>query len=432
MSEKSKEVEGDNFNSIGKTINKNIKITEYGFNGDNTIFRLTLNENTENIISIEKRLASNIWDYHTGANPLEKVTDDAGCATYSIQVSKIIDCLDENEIEVFDFYQVSKSNSKKQIMLDMISIKSLDIEIDQNRKFNFSFYKNASGCLSLTVKNLSIHKASDNINQKQKDVSRQKIKLAVIGSCFSRQAFRSDKIYNPDYKKFYEVGLTFYHMSIPSMVSDPIEFDEKDFVNSENQKDLLKYGFDSFKKDCFDKIKDYNPDYVIIENYPSITNNLYEIDGAKYIDNNYYLKNTDAIKKIKNKRLISNCSKEFFEIFKKSVDKFKQKIESVIDLSKVILIRSQPALKKKEGDKTSDWDSQQVILMRRYLWNKFDNYFVSNVPRIKIIDLRDEKYISEKIEGMAFQSNHLSQQYYKDEFNEFNKIVLYDLINKKR
>lgn len=256
-----------------------------------------------------------------------------------------------------------------------------------------------------------------------------KLKVAVLGSCFSRQAFNSKSFFNPDYKRFYECGITAYHMSIPSIMSNKIPHEQNDLVG-EYQSDINVYGKVHFDKSFLSQLAEYRPDYMIMENYVHITAALIEVAGGGFIDENYYLVGTPAFKKLKVTKRIPAESEEHFEIYKENLLKFKKAISSFIPEDRIVIVRSQPALMKREGDVISEWDSKQAILYRRYIWERYDSFFVSVFPKAKIIDMRDDKYISEKSEHLKFAPSHFGTTYYKDLLNSFNKIVLQDLISK--
>lgn len=262
----------------------------------------------------------------------------------------------------------------------------------------------------------------ENANKTQK-----KIKVAVIGTCFARQAFNSKDFFNPDYKRFYECGLTAYHFSIPSMLAKPIAV-EKNKLVGEYQSDLDAHGEAHFKKDFTDKLLGYAPDYLIVENYVHISAALMATEDGSYIDENYYLVNTPAFKELKIKKRIRAESEEHFEIYKTALESFKQKISGVIPEERLVLVRTHPALKKLEDGEIKIWESAQAIKYRRYIWERYDSYFISVFPKARVIDMRDEKYISEKSPHLKFAPSHFGSGYYKDLLNHFNKISLQDLL----
>ena len=257
--------------------------------------------------------------------------------------------------------------------------------------------------------------------------SQRKIKVAVIGTCFARQAFNSKNFFNPDYKRFYDCGLTAYHFSIPSMLSEPMSVD-KNKLKGEFQSDLDAHGESHFKKVFIDKLCGYAPDYLIVENYVHISAALLAIEGGSYIDENYYLVDTPAFKELKVTERIRAESEKHFEIYKVALRSFKEKIAGIISEERLILVRTHPALKKLEDGEIKIWESSQVIKYRRHMWERYDSYFISLFPRARVIDMRDEKYISVKSDHLKFAPSHFGSEYYKDLLNHFNKITLQDLL----
>lgn len=334
--------------------------------------------------------------------------------------------------------KVSNNNIKinKQLFFDKVTSKEetwLIVSLNDEQVCYASFIgfidyqtkiKNLDIILTSVKTDLSI-KVYKNVND-----SYDKIKICVIGSCFTRLAFRSLDYYNKDYKDLYTVPYTVFHMSIPSIVSNKIDYNKNDLVGKK-QKDLNIYGKDNFDKNIFENLKNINPDYIIIDNYSSITNDLIETNTGSYIDNNYYLKNTEAIKKLKTKKIYKNTSDDFFNIFKNSIKTFKQKIQDILPLNKIILVRCEPAIKKFENGVIKDWENSQIIKMRKYLLNKFDSYFISQMENINVIDLRDQnKYFSDISPISEFQPNHLNSIFYQDLLNCINKVILVDKLKK--
>ena len=279
-------------------------------------------------------------------------------------------------------------------------------------------------CISLISQKTDLFiKTTQNI-----DNSYKKIKICIIGSCFSRLAFRSEDCYNDYYKLIYETPLTFFHISLATMTSPSIPYKLENLVGTK-QKELNIYGKDFFEKNIFTKIADYKPEYIIFDNYPNFADDLIETSSKEYINNNYFLRDTPAIKNLETKNIYKNTSDEYFNIFKHSVIKFKDEIQKIIPLENLILIRSEPSFKKMVNNVLIDWENSQIIKLRKYLFNKFDSYFISQMDNIKVIDMRDPvKYYSENIPYESFSSNHLNSVYYKDLLTKINQLILIDKI----
>lgn len=115
-----------------------------------------------------------------------------------------------------------------------------------NPSFKFKPYVNGQGHFSFYFIDSNKH---------QHDA----VKVAVLGSCFSRNPFNSTSYFNPSYKKNYSCVLTQFHSSIVSMVSTPreIDIDKMDDVTAYN-----KYFIQNdFEKNFFDQVSELKPDY---------------------------------------------------------------------------------------------------------------------------------------------------------------------------
>ena len=83
---------------------------------------------------------------------------------------------------------------------------------------------------------------------------------------------------------------------------------------------------------------------------------------------------------------------------------------------------------KNDNGAILEWESSQEIKYRRYMWERYDSFFVSLFPESRVIDMRNEKYISERSPHFKFAPSHFGNNYYKDIMTQFNKLVLQDLI----
>lgn len=264
----------------------------------------------------------------------------------------------------------------------------------------------------------------ENLNKHQK-----KIKVAIHGSCYTKEAFHSLDFNNPDYKRFYENNLIGFHESLIAMMSDPIPYNEQD-LDGKCVREIKKYSPSHFNKTFLSDLKEYNPDYLIMDNYPDIAALLFEVSETQYLTETFFLSDTKCLKEMKVKHKYGLSSDERFELFKKAVDKFSEKIRTIIDPSKIVLIRAYPATQKYEGNKIVDWPEKVWVEYVRKIWQRNDDYFIEKIPEARIIDMRKD-YISFKSPNLSFSTNHFTDDYYKDVLNKFNKIVLQDLLKEE-
>ena len=261
------------------------------------------------------------------------------------------------------------------------------------------------------------------------------IKIGVLGSCFSRTAFNSMEYFNPDYKKFYNCTFSqLYHSSIPALASKPLKPDflenllkkiDEQNVNSENKNFLMV----DVKKSFFQEIKKIEIDYLIIDLYSDAVKNLIRFPDESYIGT-FHLDVNKLFPELKYEVISPLDNNEvFFELFKKGVDKFAERILEIIPEENIILNKGNFAYKwqNKKGQ-IVEYEKNQIKSYKEinYVWDKLNNYFLKKLPKVKIIDMRDTNYIPHYDFPFNSAAMHYESDYYKEFLNRLNKIVLED------
>lgn len=266
----------------------------------------------------------------------------------------------------------------------------------------------------------------DGLNKKQK-----KIKLAIIGSCYTKQAFHAIDFTNRDYKRFYENSLIIFHTTLESMMSENFKIDDK-FLNPEESFDkrlIELYGQQEFKKDAIDKLKEYNPDYILIDLFAESRATLFKLNENCFVTDCFFFRQSPVENFLKNFERIKceDCRRK--ELFKNSVKQFKNKIASFFPLNNIVLIKPKAAISyiDKFGNKKS-FENPKWVSNANILWDEYNSIFINEMPECRTIDMRSGNYLGYEKSPFNLSSNHLESRYYKDLFNGFNKIVLQDLI----
>lgn len=257
-----------------------------------------------------------------------------------------------------------------------------------------------------------------------------KIKVAILGSCFSKEAFHSLEYLNPDYKNFYQNGLISFHSSIISVVSEPIQYNKNDFEGSLDKKLIELYGDRELSKTFLSDLQLYKPDYLIVDLYIEAAASIFEIEYGCYFTDSFYFRGTHLIEKLHPKRKLLISTDERFDLFRQSVKKFRERIEKIMPLNKIILVKARRAIDRSDNGVVSRWPEYEYIKYANIIWDKCDEIFEQIIPEAQIIDMRNEKkYISQKQSPLTYSPQHLVSDYYKDLLNKFNKIVLKDIID---
>lgn len=390
----------------------NFNVIEFEENDKNVVFKFETTYKSKFEIFIARRSISKHKNQYDAFIPLEYTQDKDG---YVCEVQKegllVPYALKENEIwdivAKFDEFLITAETE----------LKLQSNYFDTSDEIQSKFFISDGKFLSIFTKYTSFKK-------------QPKINIAVLGSCFTREVFHSLDFYNPDYKKFYNVCLTGFHQSMLSLTSKPAVYDEKDIFLPTSNTQVEKYAKKTLDKTFFDDLKASNADYLIIDQYVDAQLFIHEtIDGA-FIPKTSFLELQDAFNKLPIKHIHGTQSEKRFELYKKHVDLFAEKIKSIMPYKNIVIVRAHATTKKFDGKNFSDWgESIPYINYQKIIWQRNDDYLISKLPGCRVIDMRGDKYYSEK-SYLNFNRNHLNSAYYRDILNNLNKIVLQDLIKK--
>ncbi|WP_182199822.1 DUF6270 domain-containing protein [Paraliobacillus salinarum] len=263
------------------------------------------------------------------------------------------------------------------------------------------------------------------------------IKLAVIGSCVSRDAFNSNFI--KDYKDYYQCVFTQNHMSMISLMSDSIPFQPysvlKGDINDFNKKILIT----ELLKSPWNSMRISQPDFLILDLYPDVYFGVRKI-GTSYITNKTWLfKKTPFYSTLE----LGETYKpekdfdEYFKIWKSAIDKFMEKMKLEFPNTKIILNKIEftddyietKSNKIKKISKIGKYRKIDVDQINAMLF-KFYDYFEDNYSYVETINY-DKKYTSIDNHFWEVFYVHYTQDFYEDFTHKLLMIILKDLYKYK-
>lgn len=255
-------------------------------------------------------------------------------------------------------------------------------------------------------------------------------KVAVLGTCFSRNAFNSTQYFNPGYKEMFKCVFTQFHSSVVSLVSQPVDLNQFNLAGI-NERDLTYVKIDH-EKTFFEELKQANVDYLIIDLYSDASKSLFKLSEDQYVSNSYILEESDYVKSVNNVEVITHeDSERYFSIWKKAVQQFVVKLKEVLPEEKIILNKGRfTDVYLDESRNIKRFSDPDLIKRNNLFWEKLDNYFIHLMPQVKVIDLTDTPYIGDIKYPFGLSYSHYETGYYKEFLNRLTKIVLTDQLNK--
>lgn len=258
-------------------------------------------------------------------------------------------------------------------------------------------------------------------------------KLAIVGSCYSRSAFNSQKkFFNPDYKNFFEVVYTNFQPSIVSMSGEKVDFDKNKYLDL-SEADLINVERE-YKKSIFQDLKENAFDYLIVDFFVDATHGVILVDENKMLGLNSSIKRSNYYRNHLSTTtiLINNKKLEFLELWRKSCDEFIDKITGIVPANKIILNKG--GLIDKFYDKDNNVNSfieKGYISKSEYehfnaMWEYMNNYFLNQLPDAHFLDLTNYNYIGSVDHPVNAGPHHFESGYYKSYIDKLLKIIVFN------
>ncbi|PGD05772.1 DUF6270 domain-containing protein [Bacillus toyonensis] len=316
------------------------------------------------------------------------------------------------------------------LFIRIVDEKGIEIDLPLSPKNNIrdQKYIASSRIATLFVNSLGTYSLWINLN---KQFNNSATNVAILGTCFSRNAFNSSDYFNPQYKKLYKCIYTQFHSSVISLVSNPVDFNMEDWKAEGLKQSDINYIQSDFTKSFFENLKNYKPEYLIIDFYVDACREVIQLGDNQFITLNYLIPGTKFYKNLQGCKVVSHLNnKEYFSLWKSSLDKFADELLSIIPENKIILNRGRLTQKYRDVDnKIKEYSEKGIIKRNNDLWDKMENYFLYKMPNVKIIDMQKTKYTGYYKHPFGNTYAHYESGYYKEFMNKLNEIVLEDKIN---
>lgn len=255
----------------------------------------------------------------------------------------------------------------------------------------------------------------------------RKIEVAVFGTCFTRNIFRSTSFFNENYKIWYSCGFTQFHSTLISLASKPYYGLDQKLINMERV--AKKYLELDFHKNYVEHLKSTQPKYILIDLYCDATIPTLLL-GESYISINLYNRYSSILDGFENKAMLRQSNwDEYFRVWKRSMKIFISSLKELVPEKNIILVRSRFALDYKDADgSTKNFSNQWKILKDNLVWDRLEESLLMEFTGIRTIDMRECHLVADKHSPLGFSPSHFESEYYNQCLIKFNGIVLEDLI----
>lgn len=244
--------------------------------------------------------------------------------------------------------------------------------------------------------------------------------FSVFGTCVSRNIF-IDKL-NAGYKSFFNINHSIEGISIISLMSNPIEFDEA-LINADD-KFVNRCIKEDLTKNYVNTIKTAKLDYILIDTMFDSHESVIEYDENSYITDSFRFKMCDFRNQAKDKpRLsISDNFEEFMKLWEDSYNQFFELVQENKYNPKVILNCARASyIYQHEGRLVESPDLKMKSLkINRYMdimdKKLLENYDIDVLP-FDYNTLIDLNHI------FSVSYSHYEKPYYSAKSDQLKKIV---------
>jgi hypothetical protein len=256
-------------------------------------------------------------------------------------------------------------------------------------------------------------------------------KIAVLGSCVSRDGFNSKFI--SDYKNFYSCVIHQNQMSMISLASDPIPFN-KELIDNLSPFDT-KHFRTELDKSFFSEMKKHQPDYLLIDFYGDLFYGVQRI-GNSYITNKKWLfKKTSLYPSLNVKEEFQIFFKEkerYLKMWKAGVKKLFDFLNKNVPHCQVIINKARfvdEYLDQETGELKSISGSGKHKYINVPVYNKWwdglDNHVIKNY-NVKVLDYENKYYYSVEDHPWGRFYLHYNNSFYQDFTRKLLRIILED------
>ncbi|MDY0409350.1 DUF6270 domain-containing protein [Virgibacillus soli] len=260
------------------------------------------------------------------------------------------------------------------------------------------------------------------------------IKIAVLGSCVSRDSFHSKII--SDYKNYYSCVLHQNQMSMISLAAKPISFDNK-LIDNLSPFDT-KHFRTELDKSFFKEMRKNQPNYLIIDFYGDLYYGIQEIGGS-YITNKKWLWQRTSLYGRLEKRdafqIFGRNQERFYPLWKEGVKTLFSFLEKELPNCKVIVNKARfidVYLDKNDGQLKSLSESKKINYLNVDVYNKWwdvlDKHLINNY-NVKTLEYDMSKYyaVEDHIWGLLYV--HYNTEFYQDFTRKLLGIILNDTLD---
>lgn len=264
----------------------------------------------------------------------------------------------------------------------------------------------------------------------------EKIKVAVIGSCATRDNFNSQFVKN--YKDYYKCVVSQHQMSLISLTSDPIPFIATNVSGDTTEFNKLHL-ISELEKSIIYHLTINEPDYVILDFYADLFFGIRELNNSYITDKVFKFEKINIFKdfEVGNAITLKKDFNNYLKLWKRSADIFVEHLKEELPNCKIVINKARftneffDQKTKQIKNVTEELGHNLNLDLYNQWWEVLDQYFIEN-HGVRYIDYEDKHYLADPNHIWDLFYVHFTNEYYQDFTKKFLKIIIDDLIAEKK
>jgi hypothetical protein len=264
-----------------------------------------------------------------------------------------------------------------------------------------------------------------------------RIKVAIVGSCVTREAFITRN--NPTYKDVYDLGPLAWQTSVVSFLSDPVDpvtaasIMPSDRMNEHATRTMNR---DIAKTDRTD-IEEFQPDYLLFDLYSDVRYGIARIGDAVITNNPNSFRKTDFFESKAGYSTLhmAGAHQEYLPLLEAKIDEFIAWQRAALPDTTLVLncFRYSSYYRTSTGDlnfvKYKDAPARDDLYRRLLRENdRYDDLYRKVLGRydLRTIDNRDRSYHSDGAHPYGVSPWHFGRPFFTDLVADLDRMVLHD------
>lgn len=249
------------------------------------------------------------------------------------------------------------------------------------------------------------------------------VKIAVIGSCVSRDIF--NRIFIKNHREYFDCCLYQHQMSIISLMAPPIPYEEEDL----NQHTLTKTNFEHFKselqKSTIPALKKLQPQVILMDFYADTMYGAQEVGNSYITGKMFKFRGSKAGEKLEVGHALfpRKHFDEFFEMWKPAFDRFMDFVKTELPGTRVIInmARTNSRVKNTETGEISIFGKYDIDWLN-YIWERMDAYAI-NKYGLNAIFYSDKEYFLDADYPWGLGIVHYHKDFYRHCFEQLVRLT---------